>query len=153
LTETGAWPRWRIPGRFCAGLSPLGRAGAAVRWQGPPRPGVPRRCAAAMAILALVAGACVAVQVVALRPVSAVSSRATLIAAGNAHACMIQAGRAYCWGSNSNGQLGNGSSISSSVPVAVTTSGAVGQDPDADRDGLRPNVCAGQHGRRVLLGS
>jgi alpha-tubulin suppressor-like RCC1 family protein len=69
--------------------------------------------------LALVVGGCAAVQVLSPPPASAVSSHATLIAAGNAHACMIRAGQAYCWGANGNGQLGNGSTINSSVPVPV----------------------------------
>lgn len=48
------------------------------------------------------------------------------IAAGEAHTCAIASdGRAYCWGINHLGQLGNGSSASSSVPIAVDTSGVL----------------------------
>jgi alpha-tubulin suppressor-like RCC1 family protein len=37
------------------------------------------------------------------------------------HACGVTtAGAAYCWGSNSNGELGNGTTSNSNVPVAVT---------------------------------
>ncbi len=77
------------------------------------------------AALALVASACAAVQAVSPPPASAASSHATLIAAGNAHACMIRAGQVYCWGANGNGQLGNGSTINSSVPVPVYTGGVL----------------------------
>jgi len=75
--------------------------------------------------LALVAGGGSAVQVLSPPPASAASSHATLIAAGNAHACMIRAGLAYCWGANGNGQLGNGSTSNSSVPVPVYTGGVL----------------------------
>jgi alpha-tubulin suppressor-like RCC1 family protein len=50
---------------------------------------------------------------------------AKAIAAGGAHACAIYntAGQVYCWGENDRGQLGNGTNIDSSVPVAVDMSG------------------------------
>jgi alpha-tubulin suppressor-like RCC1 family protein len=38
---------------------------------------------------------------------------------------MIQAGKAYCWGSNGNGQLGNGSTTSASAPLPVYTGGVL----------------------------
>jgi prepilin-type N-terminal cleavage/methylation domain-containing protein len=42
------------------------------------------------------------------------------------HACVIASdNNAYCWGYGTSGQLGNGSSSTSSVPVAVTTSGVL----------------------------
>jgi alpha-tubulin suppressor-like RCC1 family protein len=56
---------------------------------------------------------------------AAASSSATAIVAGATHSCRIQSGLAYCWGSNSNGQLGNGSTISSSEPVPVSTVGVL----------------------------
>lgn len=51
----------------------------------------------------------------------------TQISAGDTHTCAVASGRAYCWGNNvSNyGQLGNGSTVSSLVPTAVDTSGAL----------------------------
>ena len=48
----------------------------------------------------------------------------TTITTGYAHTCAIASdNKAYCWGSNWNGQLGNNSTSQSSVPVAVDTSG------------------------------
>ena len=48
------------------------------------------------------------------------------ISAGENHTCAIASdNRAYCWGSNKNGQLGNGSTADSNVPVAVNMSGAL----------------------------
>ena len=50
----------------------------------------------------------------------------TQIAVGLDHTCALDStGAAYCWGSNADGQLGNGSLTSSSVPVAVLASGAL----------------------------
>jgi alpha-tubulin suppressor-like RCC1 family protein len=46
------------------------------------------------------------------------------ISAGLAHTCGIMSDQSlWCWGDNSNGQLGNGSQISSSTPVAIAVPG------------------------------
>jgi alpha-tubulin suppressor-like RCC1 family protein len=50
----------------------------------------------------------------------------TLVSAGYDHECALDAaGAAYCWGYDGFGELGNGKTGSSSVPVAVDTSGAL----------------------------
>lgn len=45
----------------------------------------------------------------------------TEISAGYSHSCAVADGKAFCWGVNTNGRLGNNSATASSVPVAVTT--------------------------------
>lgn len=48
------------------------------------------------------------------------------ISVGGAHTCAVASdARAYCWGSNSNGQLGNNTTTDSSVAVAVNTAGVL----------------------------
>ena len=50
----------------------------------------------------------------------------TQIAVGSDHACALTStGTAYCWGSDATGGLGNAATTSSSVPVAVSTSGVL----------------------------
>jgi alpha-tubulin suppressor-like RCC1 family protein len=50
----------------------------------------------------------------------------TQVSAGSQHACALDtAGRAYCWGINRFGELGDGSTTDSSGPVAVDTSGVL----------------------------
>ena len=45
----------------------------------------------------------------------------TSTSAGEIHTCLLNSsGQAYCWGENSVGQLGDGSTKSSMVPVAVS---------------------------------
>jgi prepilin-type N-terminal cleavage/methylation domain-containing protein len=48
------------------------------------------------------------------------------IVGGSGLACAIASdNKAYCWGYNANGQLGNNSTTDSSVPVAVSTAGVL----------------------------
>ena len=47
----------------------------------------------------------------------------TAISAGQGHSCAVADGNAYCWGSNNIGQLGTGTTSSSSCSVPVDTSG------------------------------
>jgi len=49
----------------------------------------------------------------------------TAISAGYMHTCALADGAAYCWGNNEQGQLGNSSTVSSPLPVAVTATGVL----------------------------
>lgn len=61
------------------------------------------------------------------------------LAVGSSYACASSSsGVAYCWGANSNGQLGNNSTASSSVPTIVSGVGGSGQLADVAQ------VAAGQ---------
>ncbi len=53
--------------------------------------------------------------------VPGLSSGVAALSVGGFHACVVMtSGAARCWGSNSSGQLGDGNTTSSSVPVTVT---------------------------------
>ena len=87
---------------------------------------------------------------------NAQSQAAAGIAAGNAHSCALESGRAYCWGENDYGQLGDGSTTNSSVPVPGNDRRRAGrQDTHPDQRGRRRRpgyLRAGQHRRGLLLG-
>jgi alpha-tubulin suppressor-like RCC1 family protein len=52
--------------------------------------------------------------------VAGISRDAASLAAGASHVCALKVdGTVYCWGNNNAGQLGNGSTVSSLVPVQV----------------------------------
>lgn len=51
----------------------------------------------------------------------------TAIATGSQHTCAVAGGKAFCWGLGSRGQLGNGLTASSSVPVGVVTGGVLAE--------------------------
>src|SRR5580698_2344175 len=117
---------WRVrPGRAPPGPRTASPGGAAlgVMRRGAWRGVLSRRVVAAGAAAVLVAAGFVAVQLVSPAPASAAQSSTTTIAAGYTHACMIQSGKAYCWGNNAYGQLGNNSTLPGAqqdAPVAVT---------------------------------
>jgi len=84
-----------------------------------------RRWAAIAAPVATVAGLLAGVQLAVAPRAAAATSHATTIASGFAHGCAIRGGKAYCWGDNSGGALGNGSAASRRVPTPVSTAGVL----------------------------
>ena len=47
----------------------------------------------------------------------------TSVSVGNNFACAVASGSVFCWGEGGSGQLGNSATLTSYIPVAVTTSG------------------------------
>lgn len=47
------------------------------------------------------------------------------VSAGNIHSCAVADGRAFCWGNNGSGRLGNNTANNATAPVAVLASGAL----------------------------
>lgn len=76
----------------------------------------------------------------------------TAITAGGMHTCAIADGRAYCWGKNGRGQLGNNSTKDSLVPVAVSTSGVLRNKRVTAIDAGYKHTCVVADGRAYCWG-
>ena len=69
--------------------------------------------------------------------------RLVQITAGQLQACALDSsGHAYCWGNNQFGELGDGGTANSGVPVAVDTSGALAGQTLARISGGSDYTCA-----------
>jgi alpha-tubulin suppressor-like RCC1 family protein len=76
-------------------------------------------------VLALTLALFAAGQAVWTTPAAAATTQTT-VAVGQNHACAIVGGKAFCWGDNSSGELGNNNQgVSSSTAVAVSTTGVL----------------------------
>ncbi|HAM21449.1 MAG TPA: hypothetical protein DCQ04_04100, partial [Actinobacteria bacterium] len=62
-------------------------------------------------------------------PSIAIGQPVTSLTLGQKSACQVVDAVAYCWGDNSSGQLGNGTTTDASVPTAVDTTGILGTAP------------------------
>ena len=56
----------------------------------------------------------------------------TDVSVADGFACAVAAGRVYCWGDNTSGQLGDGTTTPSLVPTAVAVVGTAGSTLPAD---------------------
>jgi len=77
----------------------------------------------------------------------------TAISAGYYHSCAVAEGRAYCWGLNVNGQLGNNSTTKSGVPVSVSTSGVLSGKTISGISAGAKHTCAVAEGRAYCWGN
>ena len=74
--------------------------------------------------------------------VNGLTGNTKAVAAGDGFACAIQSqsnGNVWCWGDNTYGELGNGTTTSSLVPVQVT---GLGANVNAIAAGFGPTACA-----------
>jgi alpha-tubulin suppressor-like RCC1 family protein len=76
----------------------------------------------------------------------------TAISGGFLHTCAVADGKAYCWGFNIRGQLGNGTTTDSAVPVAVNTSGVLNGKTVTAVDGGDYHTCAVADGKAYCWG-
>lgn len=78
----------------------------------------------------------------------------TKIASGNlTYFCVIADGKPYCWGRNSYGMFGDGTTTSSSVPVATIATGALSGKTVTDISAGDGHTCAVADGRAYCWGT
>jgi alpha-tubulin suppressor-like RCC1 family protein len=75
------------------------------------------------------------------------------ISNGTETACSVVVERAYCWGHNESGEIGDGTVIDSAVPVPVDTSGALAGKAVTDISTDHETTCAVAQGRAYCWGS
>lgn len=78
--------------------------------------------------------------------------RVTAISAGFFHTCVVAGAKAYCWGRGSEGQLGNGRTKSSAVPVAVKAEGVLRGKAVTSISAGESHTCAVADGRAYCWG-
>lgn len=80
------------------------------------------------------------------------SESVTDIAAGYFHSCAVARGKAYCWGDNTHGQLGDGTTTPRTSPVAVSTAGILGGKVVTAIDSSYYHTCAVAEGKAYCWG-
>lgn len=76
----------------------------------------------------------------------------TRVTAGGSHSCVVADGKAYCWGRNDIGQLGDGSNSDATTPVVVDTSGVLAGKTVSDISGGTSHTCAVADGKAYCWG-
>ena len=76
----------------------------------------------------------------------------TAISTGGGHTCAIANGQVYCWGRNTFGQLGNGTTTNSFLPVAVDTSGVLAGKTVTAMSSGNNHVCVVASGQAYCWG-
>ena len=82
------------------------------------------------------------------------SKTVTDISLQSSYSCAVASGEAFCWGSNTNGRLGDNSTTQRNAPVAVNTSGVLsGRTVTAIETGNNAHTCAVADGLAFCWGS
>ena len=103
---------------------------------------MPRRSRQGVAAVLVVLAAALGLLIPMRQAALAASHEASVISAGNSYSCAIESGKAHCWGYNGSGELGDGGTASSSVPVAVNTSGVLAGKTLTQISAGNENTCA-----------
>jgi alpha-tubulin suppressor-like RCC1 family protein len=80
------------------------------------------------------------------------NSSVDAISAGFSHTCALKAGEVFCWGSNSGGKIGDGTTTNRSTPVKVSA-GAMGNSGVGEISHGSDHTCALKAGEVYCWGS